>query len=79
MGTEITPPKRGQPIVMEDSSPTLRAIKFFVAIRDWIAAAPDVMTNIADVSTGSADADIIALEDKINDILAELQSSGVMS
>jgi hypothetical protein len=36
------------------------------------------MVVITDVSTGSADADIIALEDKINEILAGLKAVGLM-
>ena len=75
MGEKIPPPTRRERIVNKVGIPERRLSAFLEDISTAIDDFPDQMSNIADVSGTSAANN----EAKINEILAELISSGVMA
>lgn len=79
MAIEIIIPKRGEEILTEKRTLTLRTAKFFEEIQTTFRNLPGVSTNVADVSVSSADPDIETLESKMNELLAALQAAGLMS
>ena len=79
MGVRVTAPNRGQSLIEKSGSPTLRVAKFFEGISDTIADLPDVATAVADLNMGSSIPEAIAIENKINELLGALRTSGVLA
>jgi hypothetical protein len=58
---------------------TLRTHSFFSELVRAVAGVPDQGSPVADVATGSSDPEIQALENKINELLGVLRTSGVIA
>ncbi len=74
MGAKLTPPTRRQLIVQEGGGPTLRLSTYLESVADTIAALPEIIPDITDI-TVSTTANNTA---KINEILAAMRTAGLM-
>jgi hypothetical protein len=84
VAANITPPKRREVVILSSGYASLRLSSFMEEVSRYLATLPEPMANIATISTSDA-VDLptaIAMANeckaKINEILAELQTSGVM-
>jgi hypothetical protein len=84
VNSTITPPKRAEVLTNDKNYPTVRVSRFFEEVSSSFEGLPDYLANVADISTADATdlTTAIALANankaKINELLAALQTAGVM-